>query len=327
MKSSETYGKSIITVKGPVEKSEFGFCHGHDHLFIENGQSFLINPALRMDEPEKTIQELNLFKEAGGQSIVDAQPLGCGRMEKELLAASQTTGVNIVASTGFHKLDFYPEHHWIYSTGEEKLSEIFIRELTEGMFEDTNRNFPSHRMTAKAGVIKVASGADGISGTYRKLFSAAAIAAKETGAPVLTHLEMGKGAFEQVEFFTRRGVEPNAIILSHLDRKIGDMTYHREVAETGVFLEFDTIGRFKYHSDEEEVSYIAKMVESGFEDKILLGLDSTRERMKSYGGSIGLDYLLKHFIPLLKSYGLSEAIIHKFTIQNPANAFSNRKLL
>jgi phosphotriesterase-related protein len=43
--------------------------------------------------------------------------------------------------------------------------------------------------------------------------------------------------------------------------------------------------------------------------------------MKNYGGPLGLDYISTNFIPLLRSHGLSDEIIKKFTVYNPARAF------
>ena len=66
------------------------------------------------------------------------------------------------------------------------------------------------------------------------------------------------------------------------------------------------------------------MIEWGFEDKILLGIDTTRARLKSYGGSIGLGYIKERFIPLLLQYGVTRKIIDKFTTINPAKALAKR---
>ena len=86
----------------------------------------------------------------------------------------------------------------------------------------------------------------------------------------------------------------------------------------------DTIGRYKYHSDEEEVRLIRMLLDHGHEDRILLGLDTTRKRMKSYGGDIGLDYLQGSFLLLLRRSGVTEEQIHKMIHANPAKAFSKR---
>ncbi|MCX8130611.1 MAG: hypothetical protein N3I35_10995 [Clostridia bacterium] len=316
--------KSIMTVKGYVSGSELGFCHSHEHLFLADGHSAKIHAALRLDDYSKTLDEVVLFKETGGNTIVDAQPVGCGRIAELLVNVSENTGVNIVASTGFHKLIFYPENHWINIMDEVQLAQVFINEFRYGMYINSDTSSPAQHIDAKPGVIKTASDINGVDDKYKKLFLAAAEASVQTGLPVLSHTEMGKGALGQIRLFTDHRIPADSIIVCHLDRTLNDPGYIREVADTGVYLEFDTIGRFKYHTDEEEAEFIVKMVEYGFEDRILIGLDTTRERMKSYGGTLGLDYIMTHFIPLLKSYGLTDSIINKFTVLNPAKAFTMR---
>jgi phosphotriesterase-related protein len=182
--------------------------------------------------------------------------------------------------------------------------------------------------TSKAGIIKTASDGRDIRlkednlPIYYKLFSAAGKAAKKTGAPVMTHLEMGKGADSQLEVLTKQGIAPNRIIMSHLDRVVGETVrdYQLQVAKSGVYLQFDTIGRFKYHDDVSEAELIAMLCEKGFENQILIGLDTTNERLKSYGGSIGLDYIMDSFQPQLKKYGIGDELFHRFTVINPMRA-------
>jgi 5-phospho-D-xylono-1,4-lactonase len=315
----------ITTVTGTIRPSEIGFCHSHEHLFLKEGKAAKLDPALVIDDFDKTIKELNLFKSVGGTTIVDAQPVGSGRNSEWLAAASQKTGVKIIASTGFHKLVFYPEDHWIHTVDEQKLSELFIDELKNGMYADGDTSWPRKQTTAKPGIIKTASDLDGVGGPVYRLFKAAAFAAKETGAPIMSHTEMGRSALDQIKLYTDLGLPSNQLIICHLERKMDNMDYLLHVASTGVFLELDTIGRFKYHSDEEEAELIVKLIEAGYESQILLGLDTTRKRLKSYGGELGLDYLSQHFIPLLESYGVSKTHIHKMVHSNPARAFSKHR--
>lgn len=311
----------IMTVANAIDSTDLGFCHSHEHLFIAGGQPEKINPSMKLDDFDKTVLELNLFKSNGGSGIVDAQPVGSGRMADFLLRASIAANVNIIASTGFLKPVFYPPEHWIHKMSERQLADLFTDEIKTGMFIGCDAEYPNVRIPAKAGVIKTASDSAGITGEYVKLFTSAAEASKSTGTPILSHTERGAAALEQFQFYNDNGVDTDSIILCHIDRNLKDFAYLMEIAQTGVFMELDTIGRFKYHSDEDEAGFIVKLVERGFEDKILLGLDTTRERMKNYGGNLGLDYIKKVFIPLLKSYGLTDDIIDKFTIKNPAKAF------
>jgi len=316
--------RSITTVTGPIAPEEMGFCHSHEHLFLKKGQSAQIDPALQIDDYDKTIQELNLFKEIGGSTIVEAQPVGSGRHSEWLTAASQQTGVQIVASTGFHKLVFYPEDHWIHTTDADKLTELYIDELQNGMYADGEEAWPEQQMAARAGIIKTASDFQGVGGRYYRLFRAAAQAAFATKAPIMSHTEMGRSALDQIKLYTDFGLEPSQLIICHLDREMENADYMLHVASTGVYLELDTIGRFKYHSDEEEVQLIAKLIEAGYENQILLSLDTTRKRLKSYGGELGLDYLATTFLPMVERSGISQVLIRKFMIDNPAQAFSKK---
>ncbi len=324
--------KTIRTVRGDITSDILDYCQCHEHLFISKGLSYEKVHSLWMEDLEKTTKELSMYFDRGGRAVVDAQPVGCGRMAKELLLASELSGVHIVASTGFHKLDFYPEHHFIYQLDQEELRQLFVSELTNGMFVDHNNGpqLPKERGSARAGMIKAASDGRDIRNTegnlpvYKKLFTAAGNAAKETGAPVMTHLEMGKGADSQLEVLTSCGLSPGQIIMSHLDRVIdqGSLEYQLHTAKSGVFLQFDTIGRLKYHSDETEAKFIALLCEKGYQDRILLGLDTTNERMKYYGGDIGLDYILDSFRYLLRQYGIGDDLFYQFTVTNPMQAIA-----
>src|SRR5699024_9327784 len=100
----------IQTVLGKIEPEKVAFCHSHEHLFLRDGQPSKVNPALRLDDYTATKKELELFKAIGGTTIVDAQPLGSGRDEINLVKVSEEIGVDIIASTGFHKFTFYPEN-------------------------------------------------------------------------------------------------------------------------------------------------------------------------------------------------------------------------
>ncbi|MEI8200856.1 MAG: phosphotriesterase [Eubacteriales bacterium] len=322
--------KVVRTVAGDIDPEALGYCQCHEHLFLARGISGEKVPSLILDDYSKTTQELKMYFTRGGRGVVDAQPVGCGRMASELRKASLESGVHVIASTGFHKLDFYDREHFIFNMDTEQLEQLFVEELTIGMFTDKVNGIeaPTVRGEAKAGIIKAASdGRDirmntGSLPVYKKLFTAAGKAAKRTGSPVITHLEMGKGADSQLEVLTAQGILPQRIVMSHLDRVIqsSNSDYQLNVARSGVYMQLDTIGRFKYHSDEEEAEFILMLCEKGYEDKILLGLDTTSERMKSYGGAIGLDYILDIFRLLLHKYGIGDDLFHRFTVENPKNA-------
>jgi phosphotriesterase-related protein len=277
-----------------------------------------------LDDYDKTVQELRSYRQAGGCSLVDAQPVGCGRIAQWLERASRDSGVAVIAVTGFHRPFMYPADHWIHTASAEKLSALFVRELLEGMFLDGDDAWPERTGSARAGVIKAAAGPEGISGRWETLFEAAAEASSRTGAPILCHTEGGKGGLEILRFFTDRGIAPDRLILCHLDRIPDNAGPMAEVAAAGAWLELDTIGRFKYHSDESEMDMIRYLHDHGLGGRILLGLDTTRTRMRSYGGGIGLDYIHASFFPLLRQNGFQEPQLRLMIAGNPAKALARK---
>ena len=310
----------IQTISGNIKPEELGWCQCHEHIFLEKCKSAEVSSSLLMDDLKKSLAELKDYKAAGGCSIVDAQPAYSGRMADSLTYASIDSGIKIIASTGFHKTVFYYELCPLLDMQESKLTDFFIKEIRGSMISDASHHFED--TACRAGIIKTAVDSGGIyaDSVYTRLYEAAASAAQTTGAPVMTHIEKGADALEVVKFFQERNVAPERLILCHLDRARYDFAYHKEVAETGAYLEYDTINRLKYHDNKVEAELIIYMLECGFKDRLLMSLDTTNQRLRHYGADMGLDYILKNFAPYLESLGVSKADIADMMIKNPAKA-------
>ena len=310
----------IRTVLGDIDPEVLGFTHCHEHIFIERNKSASINPALLIDDYAKSLQELILLRKAGGSALVDAQPVMAGRMAEWLVKASQDSAINIIASTGFHKTCFYYEDSYIFHQTEQEIADLYLNEIKQGMLSSIQTGM--QRLDARAGIIKVAVDSGGIFADkiYEKLHSAAAAAQSESGVPVMCHMEAGTDAEEVIRFYTDAGVPAKSIWLAHLDRADDDIGHHKAAASGGTYLEYDTIARHKYHSDVYECKLIIDMIAAGYGNKLLLGLDSTRERLESYGGKPGLTYLHDVFVPYLKSNGVTENEILGLMRDNPGKA-------
>jgi phosphotriesterase-related protein len=320
----------ITTVLGDLAPEELGFCQSHEHLFIGRGRSAEINPVLCIDDLSKSLAELEGYYRAGGRALVDAQPPDCGRDARALAELSRRTGVHIIASTGFHRMIYYPENHTIFKAGADELTSFFLGELNQGMYVEEEPacaepgfGVPAGGQSAgRAGQIKTALEKGAFDRQSQKLFIAAAEAAKESGCAVMVHVERDADPIALADFLQKEGLAPEQLIFCHLDRAIGDLGVHRELCRRGAYLEYDTIGRPKYHSDEREAEIVLQMTEAGFAGQLLMSLDVTRARLSSYGGSPGLCHLIESFIPLLKSRGLTEDHIRLFFADNPSKAFA-----
>lgn len=312
----------IRTVLGDIIQDKLGWCQCHEHLFLEKGKSWEISSALCMDDYDKSLAELMIYKKAGGQAYVDAQPVGAGRMAERMVKASKASGVSIIASTGFHKTCFYEENSFLFSWDEDSLEQLFLSELQSGMV--TSVEDGEKRISAKAGIVKVAVDKGGIysSKTYEKLFRAAISAAKNAQTAVLAHFENDTDAFELLRLMEDYGMAPDRLIACHLDRARHDAGYHRELAQAGAYLEYDTINRLKYISNEKEIELILNMLNGGYERNLLFSLDTTNQRLHSYGADFGLDYILTVFSDMLAEKGVDRSIIRDIMTANAAKAIA-----
>ena len=314
----------VRTVRGDCSSRDLGFTHCHEHLFVFPIRGVRLAWRLVIDEYERTKSELLSFRSAGGRSLVDAQPFGAGRNAQLLARVASDTGLHIVASTGVHRSAFYPGDSWIFRAAADELAELFVSEIREGMYCYDPVNLRAGRTGAPAGIIKVGMDAEGFTPHYRNVFEAAARAHRETGAPILTHTELSTWGREQAEFLLERGVPPASIIISHMDRA-ADLTDNLAIARLGVYLEYDTIARCKYHDEETEIRLIRGMIRAGFGDRIVLGMDVTRDRLPAYGGRFGLAYLAESFLPRLRGRGLGRKQIEALMVDNPARALALRE--
>ncbi|MGW8257421.1 MAG: phosphotriesterase family protein [Thermoguttaceae bacterium] len=314
----------VRTVLGEIPALELGFTHCHEHTFILPGRSSEIDPNFLLDDLDKTTAELCLFHAIDGRSLVDSQGISQERAPKLQQEASRRSRVNIIACTGFQRGRYYRPEHFCFRESSESLAARMIEEITEGMsiYQDSQ---VIEKTDVRAGVIRFASDYHLIDDNAKKVAEAVAAAHLATGAPILSHCQYGTCALEQIELFSKLGVHPSALLLSHLDRNL-DFYVHQDVADAGAYMVYDGISRVDYHSDMEIIELMRWMLEEGFSRQILLGMDmQPRSMWKSYGGGPGMDYIGKTFLLKLRRAGLTHEPIEAFTNRNPSEALAFRK--
>lgn len=310
----------ITTVLGDIPVSNLGHCQPHEHVYIVETPALLTNEELKINNLAASINELRLYKSAGGNSVVDAQPIATGRDARALADASRQSGVNIIACTGYHIPVFYNKDHWIYTAGEDELVELFTVELTKGMFLGGCYSWPYYQTDIKAGAVKAMLNRDGVSGRVEVLLRAAGRAACKAGTALILHTEFGKGVLDALNLLDKVGLSPERVLVSHVDRQANDYGIHREIAATGAYLIYDTVTLFEYHDNDSEIKLIMHMIEQGYGDRLLISTDPTKDRLKSYGGQVGMDYILTEFLPKLRRASISEDIVQMLVRDNPARA-------
>lgn len=297
-----------------------GVCQPHEHVYIVETPALSTNPELQLCNLGASLNELKLYKAAGGATLVDANPLATGRDALALRTVSRASGVQIIATTGYHIPLFYEKEHWIWKYDEDRLAEIFTSELTEGMYQGGHYEEPQHRTDIRAGLVKAMLTGEGVKGRTKTLLRAAGRAAVEGGSSLMLHTEYGKGALDAVRILGDLGLPPERILICHVDRQAEDYGIHEAIADTGVYMEYDTITLFEFHSNISEVKLLRHMVDRGHLKRLLISTDPTADRLKSYEGNVGMDYILTQFIPLLKEFGFTEDMIRTINVENPARA-------
>ena len=201
--------------------------------------------------------------------------------------------------------------------------DLFSEELTEGMYQDGTWFWPEYRTDCKAGLIKSMIDINGLKNPKTvDLLTAAGLAAKRTGSPIMLHTE-NVDVLEAIDLLAGKiGVPEKRILVCHVDRQVEDYSIHKKIAQTGVFMEYDTITLFEFHNVASEIKMLRYMIDEGFLSQILISTDPTTDRLKNYFGIVGIDYILTEFIPLLQENGFSENEIYQMTHSNPWSALS-----
>jgi 5-phospho-D-xylono-1,4-lactonase len=309
----------VRTVLGDIPASALGVCYAHEHIIIDPSYMTEKHPDFRLDSVENAVSELAQFRADGGSAVIDSMPTG-GRNAAKLAEVSRRSGVRIVCPTGLHLQKYYPEGHWGERLSATDLTEVFVREIEEGIDANDLSGPEVKRLPQRAGVIKIAGGLDRLSERERKIFQAASRAHLLTGCPILTHTEQGTAALEQVSLLGESGVDLRHVCLSHTDRK-PDVEFHRNILRTGVRVEFDSAFRWPPGSTNHTLNLVVSLAPE-FPDQIMLGMDAARRGYwKSYGGHPGLSFLLKTFAAQLRDCGLGEDLIKRIFITTPADTF------
>jgi len=305
---------NIQTVTGQIDHAVITLVDGHEHLWIDPPMDVAPEARLELKDFDRIKAELDQFRAAGGSLLVDCQPGEIGRNTNQLKRLAEATGLWVTATTGFHRQRYYPPHHWLWSASAESATEYFTEELLVGTRESNG--------TIRATTIKVAYEGS-IEGQTRDLIEAAAQASRQTGALILFHTESGKNAEALVPFFADRGVAAHRLYICHVDKR-PDLGFHRELAQAGVLLGYDTFARPKYNPEQGVWRLIPALVADGLETQIALGLDLAFANMwQQYGGAPGLTFLPTVVVPRLQAAGFPEIVIRKLMGANIAQRLAS----
>jgi phosphotriesterase-related protein len=318
----------INTVTGKTRPEQLGMTLVHEHLLIGYPGWFMDALAPRFERKNalaKAIDRMAELKALGVSTFLDPCPMDLGRDVEFMAEVAQSSGMQIICTTGAYKQNEGLTYTFNALPGEE-ITAIYVKELTEGIGNSGIR----------AGLIKVASGSPTISAYERKLIEAAGRAAATVGCPILTHTDDASCGVEQIEILVAQGVPAHRILVGHSDGR-DDHAYHRSLADRGSYVGFDRFGIETLISDEKRIESVCKMVDAGYTRSICLSHDSTCTWLGRpiFGGhqivtaamiDAGLPqweptHLFKRIIPQLKNRGVTDADIRTIFVENPKRYF------
>ena len=302
----------VRTTAGDVDAGSLGRVDYHEHLF----QVSPLLPGDELDDEDASTREAALLRASGFETVVDATPVGLGRNPGALARAARSSGLRVVATTGAHREEHYPEGHWLPATPAGGLAARFLADLVDGMPQRDDGD-GSPRVEARAGVLKLGIGYWRISPFERRVAEAVAEAHRDTGAPVMVHTEHATATHEVLDALGDLGVGPERVALAHLDRN-PDPVLHAELAARGAFLGYDGPARARSAPDSVILACLEAVVSSGHGGSVLLGGDVARaRRYLSYGGMPGLGYLGHRFVPRMRRL-LGDDVTDQVLRANPA---------
>ena len=301
----------LMTVMGPMEAKDAGVTDAHNHLYIAPVPGSASDSPVLDDQMAIGAELLN-FVRFGGKTIVDCQPGGCGRDCRVLRRLASSSGVNILASTGYHLRRYYPQGYWLFSASTEEARSFFLNELEQCVDETRDSLEP-----VRAGLIKIAC-EEAVEKSPTALMEAAAIVSSEKAVSIQIHTEKGADAEQIVHTMTQYGAAPERLVLCHMDKR-PDFELHHDLAQMGVLLVYDTFFRPKYKPEKNVWPLLGRMVAAGLDSKIAIATDMADSAMWLSGtGNSGLTGLITTIIPQLQAMGFTSNTLAKFVGENIA---------
>ncbi len=342
----------VLTVTGPIDPDDLGATIMHEHLFIallkqvapdENTPTSDLalwhqkltlenlhlarerKPILDnfvLSDEKLAIEEAMEFRKLGGDAMVELTSAGIHRDPVGLLRVSTATGLNIIMGSGWYQKLYHPAN-MDELTVEEMANEI-IRDITVGVGDTGVRSGIIGEVGVEGGPIEP---------NEIKSIRASVRASRATGAAISFHLGgQGREKFETLAIMDEEGVDRSRVIYGHSDSSAADLPLLLELLETGVYIQFDLMGRVGVPLDLKLREHgtgltmpttalvaeaIPRLIEAGHADRILLSQDvCTKIQLKAYGGT-GYSYLLETFLPHLRKRGVSGEHIHTMIVENP----------
>jgi phosphotriesterase-related protein len=302
----------VMTVRGPVDPGELGFTLPHEHTQIHLWQ---VHDRwdyweLTRDEPV-ILEELRLFREAGGTCLADLTLDGVGRDPRWLRSLSEQSGLHLVMGAGWYRTAYYPPELLVDRRSTDSLAEQLVEEILGGV-GDTG---------VRPGILgEIGTDKPWVTPAEERVYRAVARASRRTGLAISTHAVMSDVGAAQLTILEEEGVDPGRVVIGHAD-SFPHLDHYLSLIGRGASIELDFLGMSftpqERYGEDRVIDLLLELLHRGHGDRVLLSQDVCHNsQLCRYEGN-GYVYLQRTFLPRLRERGVSEAEIEQLTVTNP----------
>ena len=272
---------------------------------------------LLLQDISTSLAEVQAFKAAGGQAIVDATSIGIGRSPNKLREIATRSGLNIIMGAGWYQAAWHPDDLHLRSI--DSLTKEIVSDITVGV----------GRSGVRAGIIGEVSVMDiatvPADTAETKVLRAAVRASRLTGAPITLHQWIRDGTMLELtmDIIEEEGGDLSRVVLGHIDAiSAKEVEQLKGLLDKGVMLEFDLLGtpyilQSPALDDRGMADAIVTLTKAGYVNQLLMSQDvCTKLQQISYGGK-GFTYIQKEVVTYMMSKGLSQKDVRIMQVDNP----------
>jgi phosphotriesterase-related protein len=309
----------VATVRGDVTPEALGTTLMHEHVFVVNPEVADNFPTVWDEEAAvaDATRRLDELHAAGVDTIVDLTVVGLGRCIPRIQRVAAATGLQIVVATGIYTFHDVPLYFAYRKT--DVMTDCFVTDIESGIAGTGVR----------AGILKCATDAAGVTPGVERVLRAVAQAQRRTGVPISTHTHAPtERGLDQQRIFREEGVDLTRVVIGH-SGDTTDLRYLEEVAGAGSYLGMDRFGLDMLLGFEERVDTVAALCRRGLAGQIVLSHDAAchvdafagevRERVAPNWHHL---HITRDVLPALRQRGVTDDQIQQMLVDNPRRIFS-----
>ncbi len=268
----------IETARGPVDTADLGVTLMHEHVFVLTADVQQNYPGEWGSEEERiadAVARLQRAYDAGARTIVDPTVVGLGRYVPRIERIARQVPINIVVATGLYTYDEVPFHFRyrgpalngiVGAEVPDPMVDMFVGDIRDGIAGTS----------VKAGMLKCAVDAKGMTPGVERVMRAVAKAHLETGAPITVHTHPTTRTGLEVKrvLCDEEGVDPRRVVLGH-SGDTTDADHLAELADAGFVLGMDRFGIYLETTMEARADVVVEMCRRGYADSMVLSQDAS----------------------------------------------------